>query len=212
MICANCQASHDDEAASCPYCRAPRGATGLASAGGAGDAHLDLALAQGLARMQQDPMLARGETMEMLARELERDVAGPLAPSELEAALTRMGDAEAPGLEQLEGFLALGDQPIVLEGIQLGSLLERGADAAAILKRGIVFLKKRRYAEAVEWWSLNRAGLDPTQQRLDLLLLLLEAFTHGLTGDSTRAAATRTQIRNHPLYRELRSRTGLQKS
>ena len=203
--CLSCGTAFADELATCPYCRAPR-AAGLARGG----LDAESALSGGLTRAA-DP-LAHAEPLSLLTRALEQDLAGPLAPAELEAALARGADAAAPSVGQLEGLLALADTgsaAVELDGITLGALLDRDAAVATILRRGLAFLKRGKFAEAAEWWSLHRSQLDPTKQRLDLLLLLLEAFTHTLAGDHARAAAVRAQIRKHPLYLKLRARASL---
>ena len=71
----------------------------------------------------------------------------------------------------------------------LADLIKDGGEAQAILKKGLVFLKHRRFAEALEWWTLNRQSLDPSSSRLSLLLLVMETLTHLWSGQPDRAAA-----------------------
>ena len=73
-----------------------------------------------------------------------------------------------------------------------------------VLKRGLVFVKSGKYTEAIEWWTLQRQRLDASRARSQLLYLLMEAFTCSLARDAEGARDARRQIREHPLYAELR--------
>jgi hypothetical protein len=190
--CGNCGQAHDSPGAACPYCRAR-----------AGDELARLPDEDRFDRLDRslvDSLLARSDTG--LDALLARDVSGPLAISELRDAVARVdrGDPSVAELEQSFDRAAATS----LDGIALSELVDsRGADAK-LIRRGLVLLRNRRWAEALEWWSLHREGLDPSRDRLELLLLLLEAFTHRLAGNVARAGEVRARIAAHPLYRKLR--------
>jgi tetratricopeptide (TPR) repeat protein len=190
--CENCGVAFDAAAIACPYCRAPRGLTGLSRA------------------PREDDRLMRIETEDLLARSdarledlLTRDLAGPLAPGELRDALVRVDERLDPSVADLENALA-ADAGIALDGITLAELVDARGDDLKIVKRGLVFLKNKRYREALEWFTLHREALDPARERLGLLLLLMEGFTHRLAGDHRRADEVRARIVAHPLYRRMR--------
>jgi hypothetical protein len=196
--CTNCGKALEADRTTCPFCRAPRGiVSALARADGGGS------IEAGLARVMTESLLAKDEEAEenFLMRELE--VAGPLAPAELGAALARAADAD-PSIDQLEDLLAKDATDIVVEGIQLASLVDRSGDDLKILRRGLTFLKHGQYGNALEWWTLHRQALDPSRRRFDLLLLMMEAFTHSLAHDVEAAARTRKRIREHPEFAVLR--------
>jgi hypothetical protein len=199
--CPNCDMPLDAERGTCPYCRAPRGLAALAREDDAGGR----AIEAGLARMMTETLLAKNEAAELLMLDRELEVAGPLAPSELGAALARMADAD-PSLDELEQLLARDANDIAMDGIQLASLVDHTGDDVKILKRGLLFLRHRRFSEACEWWNLQRQALDPSQRRFELLLLLMEAFTQTLAGDGEAAARTRRRIREHTEYARLKSK------
>jgi hypothetical protein len=116
-----------------------------------------------------------------------------------------MADAD-PSLDELEQLLARDANDIAMDGIQLASLVDHAGDDVKILKRGLLFLRHRRFSEACEWWNLQRQALDPSQRRFELLLLLMEAFTQTLAGDGEAAARTRRRIREHTEYARLKSK------
>lgn len=196
--CANCGKALDAERTTCPFCRAPRMLSSLARVDSG-----ESAIEAGLARIMTDTLLAKDEATDLLMLDRELEVAGPLAPSELGAALARAADAD-PSLDELEVLLARDATDVAMEGIQLASLLDRGGDDLKILKRGLLFLKHQRFADALEWWTLHRQSLDPARRRFELLLLLMEAFTHSLAHDADAAARTRKRIREHPEYAVLK--------
>jgi hypothetical protein len=200
MRCDSCGSELSDLALACPSCRAPCGAFGLAL--DRGGAQLDRALTDGLARSLAQALLARAEPTDELMRSL--DVAGPLAPAELGAAVRQLADSN-PSLAELEGLITQDVTRLNVEGLELSRLLDRRADLP-LLRKGMALLKHRRYEEAAEWWALHREQLDPTERRLDLLLLIMEVFTHTLAGHQARASALRKQLREHPVYLEHRGR------
>lgn len=192
MTCETCGQRFDASATACPYCRAPVGMGGLARGGAAEDL---------LERVKTENMLARAD--DNLEDLLVRDLGGPLSPGELRDALVRVDAQSDPTLADLEGSLAR-DAAIALDGIALSELVDKSGNDMKIVRRGLTFLKNRRFTEALEWWSLHREALDPSRDRFELLLLLMEAFTHRLAGDPRRAAEVSQRITTHPLFRRMR--------
>lgn len=190
--CENCGTAYDASAIVCPFCRAPRGLSGLARAPGPED-RLD--------RMVTESLLARSDaSIEDL---LARDLAGPLSPGDLRDALVRVDSRTDPSVAELEGALTL-ESALALDGISLADLVDKTGDDVKLIKRGLTFLRAKRFHEALEWWSLHRQKLDPSKERLSLLLLLMEGFTHRLAGDNRRAADVHARIIAHPLFRRMR--------
>jgi hypothetical protein len=190
--CENCGSPYDAAAIVCPFCRSPRGLAGLSRMPG-NDDRLD--------RIVTDNLLARSDAgIEDL---LARDLAGPLSPGDLRDALVRVDERNDPSIADLENSLAL-ESAIAVDGITLAELIDKSGTDLKIIKRGLLFLKKGMFAEALEWWTLQRENLSPSQDRLGLLLLLMEGFTHRLAGDNRRAADVHARIVAHPVYRRLR--------
>jgi hypothetical protein len=214
--CGNCNAPMPEERETCPYCRAPRGSGGLAREGDGGAAR---AVEDGLARILTESFLAKDIPLDAL------DVGPPafgsdegmgfLATSELQA-VARVEDAE-PKLADLEAALAKDLPAVAIEGIQLSQLVDRSGDDLKVIKRGLLFVKSGKYAEAIEWWTLQRERLDASpaggrpgapsdkvRSRSQLLYLLMEAFTCSLAKDAEGARDAKRRIREHPLFAELR--------
>ena len=190
--CDNCGSPYDAAAIVCPFCRSPRGLAGLSRMPGSED-RLD--------RIVTENLLARSDAgIEDL---LARDLAGPLSPGDLRDALVRVDARNDPSLADLENSLAL-ESAIAVDGITLAELIDKSGTDLKIIKRGLLFLKKGMFAEALEWWTLQRENLTPSQDRLGLLLLLMEGFTHRLAGDNRRAADVHARIVAHPVYRRMR--------
>jgi len=153
-----------------------------------------------LDRIWTDGLLARVDTGSTLARDLQAmaDLHLPL-PAEIELALSRV-EAEAGISEQrIEEMLSLdrvGD--ITVEGLRLNELLDRsGAETKEreMLRRGLVFLKQKMYAEAAEWWTLHCPSSDGVNHRQYLLLTLLLALTYRLSGNEPQATGALEQVR-----------------
>jgi hypothetical protein len=200
--CGNCNGPMPDDRETCPYCRAPRGAGGLALGEGHGSS--SRAIEDGLARILTESFLAKEIPIEDAVRVAGTDEgAGFLAPSELRA-VARIEDAGEPQLADLEAALAKDLPAVAIEGIALSRLVDRSGDDVKILKRGLTFLKSGKYAEAQEWWTLQRARLDPARGRSQLLFLLMEAFTCSLAHDPEGAREAKRKIREHPVFVEMR--------
>lgn len=186
MICDACDQSYADTAPSCPHCRTA--------------ASLDA-----LAWKTADDRLDRGITDALLARcdvgteaLLARDFGDSITRDELHRAIERV-DRSEPTLAELELALAR-ESAVALDGIALSALVDAGGADVKMVRRGLAFLKARRWAEALEWWALQRDAATG-QPRRQLLLLVLESFTHRLAGDRQRAADVHAQVIAHPLYR-----------
>jgi len=190
MTCDNCGRSYDASARACPYCRAAVHAAGLARV-----------VSDPLDRSVADSLLARYDSgIELL---LGRELGGPLALDELRDAVARANSGD-PGLAELESSLD-HDAALALDGIALSELVAPRSTEVKMIRRGLALAKARMWAEALEWWSLHRAS-HGGNERMQLLLLLLEAFTHRLAGDSERAAQAHARIAAHSMYRQIRGR------
>jgi hypothetical protein len=169
---------------------------------------LDQAVQEDLQRIRAESMLARQDVAQELTRALDAGLAEPLVLSEITHAVERLERQALTSFTELEKLLAgpeAGD--LSMERSLLAELISEGGEAQAILKKGLVFLKHRRFAEALEWWTLHRRGLDPTRSRLSLLLMVMETLTHLWSGHPDRAAAVRDQVTSHPLFHKHRPGT-----
>ncbi len=162
---------------------------------------MDHAVREDLDKIRLDSLLAQQDASTELTREIEESIRAPLAVAEIAGVLDRL---ESPVFAELEGLMGGSEvNGLQVEKHLLAELLSDGAESAAILKRGLAFLKHKRYANAVEWWSLHRRNLDAKTSRLYLLLLIMEALTRFWAGEPERAAALRDQILSHQLYRSM---------
>jgi hypothetical protein len=166
---------------------------------------LERAVQQDLQRIRAESRLARNDAANELMRALDAALAEPLALSEIAGSLDRLEGQALPSFAELEGLLAAPETSgLSMERDLLAELFKDGGEAQAILKKGLVFLKHRRYPEALEWWGLHRQGLDASTSRLSLLMLVMETLTHLWSGHPDRAAAARSQVTAHRLFRQLR--------
>jgi hypothetical protein len=166
---------------------------------------LDRAVQQDLQRIRVESLLARQDSANELTRALDASRAEPLALDEIAQSLDRLEGHAVPSLPELEGLLAAPETTgLTLERHLLAEIMKDGGEAQSILSKGLVFLKHRRYPEALEWWSLHRQGLDQETSRLALLLLVMETLTHLWSGHPERAAAVRSQVAAHPLSRQFK--------
>jgi hypothetical protein len=165
-----------------------------------GSGSLDRAVREDLDRFLLESAVARQDSSAELVKDLQ--AAAPLDLGELTGALDRLDGAAVPSFSELENLLESPEGTgLQLERHLLADLLREGAEGQTILKRGLAFVKHRKYAQAVEWWALNRAGLDAATSKLHLLLLIMEALTHQWANDAPRAATARQKVFSHPLYR-----------
>ena len=164
---------------------------------------IERAVQQDLQRIRAESLLARNDSANELARDLDAARAEPLTLGEIAGSLDRLEGAELPSWSELEGLLAAPETSgLSMERALLADLIKDGGDSLVILKRGLVFLKHRRYPEALEWWGLHRRGLDASTSRLSLLMLVMETLTHLWSGQPERAVAVRSQVTAHRLFRQ----------
>lgn len=157
-----------------------------------------------LDRMFSESMLAQADPGEELTRALSAvDLSLP-SPSEIDRALNRLQSPE-PSQEEVAQLLALdniGD--IAVEGMRLNELLDSsvlGADERKMLRHGVLFLKRKMYREAAEWWRLNRPEDGPVSGRLHLLLTLFLVLTYKLAGDEAAAHSALGEARRSRLFK-----------
>jgi hypothetical protein len=166
---------------------------------------LDRSVQEDLQRIRAESLLSRQDSAHELTRALDEAVVEPLVLSEITRGLDRLEGQTLPSYSELEKLLVAPEtNDLSMERSLLAELINEGGESQAILKKGIVFLKHGRFAEAIEWWTLHRQGLDRTQSRLSLLLLVMETLTHLWSGHPDRAAAVRSQVTSHPLFRKHR--------
>lgn len=201
MHCRKCHQSVSSRDKLCPGCGYPLGVGQLSAA----SADEMAKSARGdLERAKSDAMLAQQDAAAELTRDLELAASAPLSPAEIDGALDKLDGQQIPSMDQLEQFLSAGEgTELTLEGVRLSDLLEEGVDAREILRKGMIFLRNRRYGESVQWWSLQRERLDRPDGRTALLLLIMEMLTHVLAGDLDQAARLRGQVRSHPSFSRL---------
>jgi hypothetical protein len=164
---------------------------------------IDRAVQQDLDRLRAESLLARHDAAQELTRALDASLAEPLALSELKGGLDRLENQGLPTLIELESLLAAPESAgLNMERNLLADLIRDGGETQSILKKGLIFLRHRRFAEALEWWALNRQGLDQSSSRLSLLLLVMETLTHLWAGQPDRAAVARHQVTCHALFQK----------
>jgi len=145
-----------------------------------------------LERALTDKLLAQGDLGSALVQHFE-DGAKLMLPTlnDIDRTLMRAERPVYQSPQELESLLSLdmiGD--ISVEGMRLNELLDSGSASVqerSILKRGLVFLRRKMYVEAAEWWTLNRPKDALTNPRFYCLATLLLAFTYQLSGQAALA-------------------------
>jgi hypothetical protein len=144
-----------------------------------------------LERALADKLMAQFDTGAAVVRDIETN-AGLFMPTleDIRLTLDRV-QQEPPALADLARILesdGVGD--LTIEGVHLNELLGRGGASVAqrkVLRTGFQFLHRKLYAEAAEWWTLNRS-----QDRFSpfyCVLTLLLAWTYQLQGNQIAARA-----------------------
>jgi hypothetical protein len=145
-----------------------------------------------LDRALTDKLLAQGDLGSALAQDFEAGARLMLPTlNDIDRTLMRAERPAHQSLQELESLLSLdlvGD--ISVEGMRLNELLMSGGASVherSILKRGLVFLRRKMYLEAAEWWTLNRPKDALTNPRFYCLATLLLVFTYQLSGQAALA-------------------------
>ncbi len=198
MKCNKCNSDIPETVFCCPNCRTPSN-SGMLSVT-TKTTSLDRVVSNHLARSISSSLLERVDNLNNLDDEIERKAINSLTTNDLHGAITQLKSESTIALDKLEGLLDLNPDSITLHGITLSGLLDSSGNDVNILKKGIVFLKHRKYDEAVEWWTINRQRLDSKQKKLQFVLLIMEALTYSLSGDELKAEQMRKKIRSHYLY------------
>jgi hypothetical protein len=158
-----------------------------------------------LDRLLTENLLAHADSGEAFARDLATANLSLPPPSEIDRALNRLQSQE-PSHEEVAQLLALdniGD--ISVEGMRLHDLLDSGiagADERKMLRHGMLFLKRKMYREAADWWRLNRPEDELLNGRLHLLLTLFLVLTYKLAGDEGAAQSALSEARRSRLFNQ----------
>ena len=146
-----------------------------------------------LDRLLLDKAMERSDAARNLAQVLDESAALPLSV-DIDRAFLGAMDAASLDVAQMLDFDHIGEMAV--EGVRLNDLLDRGgasAEERKIVRRGLSLLKRKLYAQAIEWWELNR--LQGHAPRLDGVLKLLSAVTYQLTGDDETARVIFEEVR-----------------
>lgn len=206
MRCPVCTAEIDDASATCPVCMCPVGASSLTRALDA-DA-LTRKIDDEVSREMVDGLLTRAEPLNNLIR--EESLSSALETSELQGLLDRVGGVSGPVDDGLARLLPEELSSISIDGLSLAKLIDPSSGDLRALKTGFTLVRHRRYAEASEYWNLQRqrAEADVTKERLVFLLLVLDAFTWRLAGDRERLRVALERVNAHPYRQRLRGTSG----
>jgi hypothetical protein len=196
--CKVCDCEIPESAIRCPNCKTPLN-VGMISTS-AGEFSLDRVVSARLARSLSSSLLEKADSSSSIANEIEKKTMTALTSSDLQSVVNHLQKKSNPDLGQIENMLDLNPGKVILEGISLAGLLDGKGDNIAVIKKGLVFLKHCKYAEATEWWTLNRQRIDSKQQKFQFVLLIMEAFTYSLAGDEVKTEQMRKKIHNHYLY------------
>jgi hypothetical protein len=157
-----------------------------------------------LDRLFTEKLLAQTDYGDAFARDLAAANMSLPSLSEIDQALNRLQSSE-PSPEEIARLLSLdniGD--IAVDGMRLNELLNNGVTGAEernMMKRGMLFLRRRMYAEAAEWWLLNRPEDEIIDGRRHLLLTLFLVLTYKLAGDEQAAQSALRQARSNRLFK-----------
>jgi hypothetical protein len=144
-----------------------------------------------------DKLMAQTDAGAEIARELDLNARLSLpTPGDIERAIQGAAPPQHESLQQIETLLSIDSvEDLAVEGGRLNQLLERGAatiEERNVLARGMLFLRHKKYPEAIEWWTLH-AQTDRSSP-FDLLLQLLVVVTYRLAGDERRAASLLAEL------------------
>jgi hypothetical protein len=145
-----------------------------------------------------DKIMAQSDAGTAIAREFDLNASLMLPVMTDMERPTRVADEPLyENLREIEQLLSLDKVvDIAKEGSRLNELLDRGGatiEERKILQRGMLFLRRRMYREADEWWLLNSP--EDRSSHFFLLLQLLRAITCRLAGDEPRAVMILSQVK-----------------
>ena len=147
-----------------------------------------------LDRVISDQLLARADMGDALARDFEASMSMMLpSPSDIDRALLQASDMAPSAPQEIESLLSLdrvGD--VAVEGLQLNDLLQReglSIHERTTLNKGLLFLRRKLYSEAADWWTLNRPKDALADPRAYCVLSIMLAFTYHLSGQTDLAKA-----------------------
>lgn len=158
-----------------------------------------------LDRVFTENLLSQTDVGDALAKDLVAANLSLPALAEIDQVFNSRLVERVPSRKEIEQLLSvdnIGD--IAVDGMRLNDLLDTGitgTEERKMLKRGIIFLKRKMYAEAAEWWLLNRPD-DLINSRLHLLLTLFLTLTYKLSGDEATTNATLAQVKSHRLFKQ----------
>jgi hypothetical protein len=168
---------------------------------------LERAVRDDINSITADSLLTQRDAADELTRAIEQADAAPLALAEIRDTIDRLTVQTSSPFSELESLLAApATEGLALERGLVAELLRDGAVGQQILKRGLLFCKHRRYSDAIEWWTLQRRGLDPQTSSQHLLLLIMESLTLLWASDARRAEIMRDQVKAHPLFKAVSAR------
>jgi hypothetical protein len=123
-----------------------------------------------------------------------------LSNNNIQDALHEIMKINEDDLSKLDHLLTSKSDNLSIKGISLSGLLSSNTEEGEILKKGVIFLKHRRYSEAIEWWSINRQHISRLNVKFEFLLLIMESFSYSLKGDIENASRINHSISEHSLF------------
>jgi len=157
-----------------------------------------------LERVFTENLLAQTDVGDTITRDLAAADMSLPSLAQIDHSLGQLQGPE-PTQEEIMQLLSLDNVgSIAVDGMHLNELLNggiTGAEERKMLKRGLLFLKQKMYAEATEWWLLNRPEDELTNSRLHLLLTLFLVLTYKLSGDEVAAQTTLLRARSSRLFK-----------
>lgn len=168
------------------------------------DSSISRAVSESIIRLHSQSLIERATQLEDQAILDTEAGLKFLSIDDLEQAITSARERHDNHLSRIEALIESNDQTALIEGIKLHELLSNDVLEKEILQKGIILLKHHHFKEALEWWRLNRETVTKNNTRFEFLLLIMEAFTYLLMGNSPKLMELRNKIRIHKLYNHYR--------
>ncbi|WP_420147386.1 hypothetical protein [Spirosoma sp.] len=200
MICPQCYSTVPTGATECPACNTAFQFAGIATT--TTSFFVERAVSRKLSEEENQSLLKKMEESDKI---LSQTFAGQLAyikPDELDDILGKLQADHDKDWERNVSALAKADlQQLQFEGLQLQHLISDNKEITNILNVGLKLLAKKKYAEAAEWWSLQRGQPQVLpQSKAELLYLLMEMFTYRLDNQLNKINHLIQQIRQHSKF------------